>query len=476
MGKRVDFQTSISDVKQVHPLFSTCKVRTLYTGQNRNMSNITREAVERALPTIYNIPIVGEFSMEAKDYKGHGGKIDLDTYKYVHTTKPYGVVPESATFSWEKVKGADGTTREYLVIEGCYLWTGRYEEAFSVVERGKGQSMEIEVVDGEWVEKDNSYRIDDFIFSALCILGDDTEPAFEDANITAYSFKDTDSFRNEFAQMKEEFTQMMNELKNSLNTNKEVINLTLEQLLEKYSISVDELTEAGVAIEGLEGESLETVVSDFAKKKKDDKEKDMKPEDNKDGEKKPADDKEKQPKDNKDSKPQDEKKPVDDKEKVPADEKKPVDKTAEEKAKEEELKKKKAKQKGKFENEEDQADYDELLASYNSIVAENKQLKAFKKAVEDAEHETKISDAIAELGLTEEDEGVAEILASANEFTLEQVQEKCYSILGRKAFANKQNFSHKKENTSIRLPLGNDKNEEKPKQYGGLFEKYGNKQ
>ncbi|UGO48043.1 hypothetical protein PQE73_gp211 [Bacillus phage vB_BanS_MrDarsey] len=472
MGKRVDFQTSISDVKQVHPLFSTCKVRTLYTGQNRNMSNITREAVERALPTIYNIPIVGEFSMEAKDYKGHGGKIDLDTYKYVHTTKPYGVVPESATFSWEKVKGADGTTREYLVIEGCYLWTGRYEEAFSVVERGKGQSMEIEVVDGEWVEKDNSYRIDDFIFSALCILGDDTEPAFEDANITAYSFKDTDSFRDEFAQMKEEFAQMMNELKNSLNTNKEVINLTLQELLEKYSISVDELTEAGVAIEGLEGESLETVISDFAKKKKKDEE-DKKPEDNKDGDKKPADDKEKQQEDKKDSKPEDEKKPVDDKEKVPADEKKPADKEKPVVDEEEEKKKKKAKkEKGKFSNEEDQADYDELLASYNSIVAENKQLKAFKKAVEDAEHETKVSDAIAELGLTDEDEGVAEIKENAREFTLEQVQEKCYSILGRKAFANKQNFSHKKENTSIRLPLGNDKNEDTPKPYGGLFEKH----
>ncbi|UUV46692.1 prohead protease [Bacillus phage vB_BanS-Thrax4] len=476
MGKRLDFQASISDVKKVHPLFSTCKVRTLYTGQNRNMSNITRDAVEKALPTIYNIPIVGEFSMEAKDYKGHGGKIDLDTYKYVHTTKPYGVVPESATFSWETVEGADGTTREYLVINGCYLWTGRYEEAFSVVEKGKGQSMEIEVVDGEWVEKDNSYRIDDFIFSALCILGDETEPAFEDANITAYSFEDKDSFKNEFAQMKEEFAQMMNELKNSLNTNKEVINLTLEQLLEKYSVSVEDLTEAGVAIEGLEGESLETVISDFAKKKKkDDEEKDKKPEDNKDGgEQKPADDKEQKPEDKKDSKPEDEKKP-EDKEKVPADEKKPADEKPVDE--EEEKKKKKAKkEKGKFSNEEDQADYDELLASYNSIVAENKQLKAFKKAVEDAEHETKIADAIAELGLTDEDEGVSEILASAHEFTLEQVQEKCYSILGRKAFANKQNFSHKKENTSIKLPLGNDKNEEKPKLYGGLFEKYGNKQ
>ncbi|MDS7057038.1 hypothetical protein NXG04_07045 [Klebsiella pneumoniae] len=462
MGKRLDFQASISDVKQVHPLFSTCKVRTLYTGQNRNMSNITREAVEKALPTIYNIPIIGEFSMEAKDFKGHGGKIDLDTYKYVHTTKPYGVVPESATFSWEEVQGADGTTREYLVINGCYLWTGRYEEAFSVVERGKGQSMEIEVVEGEWVEEDNSYRIDEFIFSGLCILGDDTEPAFEDANITAYSFEDKDSFKNEFAQMKEEFAQMMSELKDSLNKNKEVIDLTLEQLLEKYSVSVDELTEAGITIEGLEGDSLETVLSDFAKKKKEDEEKEKKPEDNKDGEQKPADDKDKQP----------ESKPEDEKEK-PASKGEGESKPEGEKPEDEDKdKKKKKKEKGKFSNEEDQADYDELLASYNAILAENSQLKAFKKAVEDAEHENKVADTIAELGLTDEDEGVTEIKESAHEFTLDEVKEKCYSILGRKAFAKKQNFSAKPENKNIKLPLGNEKNEDAPKPYGGLFEKY----
>lgn len=478
MGKRLDFQVSISDVKQIHPLFSTCRVRTLYTGDNRNMSHITPEAVEKALPTAYNIPIVGEFSMEAKDFKGHGGKIDLDTYKYVHTTKPYGVVPESAKFSWEEVKDKDGVNRTYLVIEDCILWTGRYEEAFSIVETGKGQSMEIEVVDGAWDEKTEMYRIDDFIFSGLCILGDGTEPAFEGANISAYSFEDKDAFRKEFAQMKEEFAQMMNDLKNSLNTNKEVINLTLEQLLEKYSISVDELTEAGVAIEGLEGESLETVISDFAKKKKDDKEKDKKPEDNKDGgEDKPADDKEQKPEDKKDSKPEDEKKPVDDKEKVPADEKKPADKEKPVVDEEEEKKKKKAKkEKGKFSNEEDQADYDELLASYNTILAENSQLKAFKKAVEDAEHESKVVATIEELGLTNEDEGVTEIVENAHDFTLEQVKEKCYSILGRKAFANKQNFSAKPENKNIKLPLGNKETDEKPKQYGGLFEKYGNKQ
>ncbi|AKQ08536.1 hypothetical protein PQE66_gp221 [Bacillus phage PBC2] len=338
-----------SEVKQVNPLFSTCKVRVLYTGKNRNMSIIPREAVDKAMPTIYNIPIVGEFLVENQDYKGHGGKLDLDTYKFLHTTKPYGVVPESATYEWETVKGADGTVREYLTINGCYLWTGRYEETFSVVNKGKGQSMEIEVTNGEWVEEEEAYRIDDFIFSALCILGDDVEPAFEDANIVGYSLN-KDSF-------KQEFSEMLNELKVSLNENKEVIDLTLQELLEKYSITVDELESAGVAVEGIEGEALETIISDFAKKKKDDKEEE-KPEDKKAEDKKadekPEDAKSKDDKEDKPSEKKDEEKPSDKKEEAPADKKEdeaPSDKKDEE---EDEDKKKK---KGKFSQE----DYDNLL-------------------------------------------------------------------------------------------------------------------
>lgn len=223
----------------------------MYTGKNRNMSTITKGAVEKALPTLANIPIVGEFSVDKNDFKGHGGKIDVNNdYRYIHTTKPYGVVPESATTQWVQVQGADGQTREYLEIDGCYLWTGRYEEAESIVQNGKSQSMEIEVTDGSWDSYEESYMINDFIFSALCILGDDTEPAFEDAKITAYSL-DKDVF-------KQEFTEMMDELKFSLSQNKEVKHMDkLKQLLKQYSVSMKEVTASGIVFANLSEEQLE---------------------------------------------------------------------------------------------------------------------------------------------------------------------------------------------------------------------------
>lgn len=368
--------------------------------------------------------------------------MDLDSYKYVHTTKPYGVVPESATYSWEEVETSNGK-REYLTIDGCYLWTGRYEEAFSVADQGKGQSMEIEVTEGRWDEKEEAYQIDNFIFSALCILGDDVEPAFEDANIVAYSL-DKDSFR-------QDFSIMLKELKHSLESEevKEELKMTLEELLAKYSTNVEELTAEGIQVEGVSIEDLEVTLEEFAKSKKKKDE-----EDEKDQESKTED------------------KPTDAKTEDKTEEEKPTDKSDEED--EDEKKKKKGK---KFSEEQ----YEGLLEKFESLESEltalkeeNKQLLEFKadveaKALAEAEqakkdaHESEAKALFEKHSLEEADvEGI-----DVHAFSLEEIEEKCFAILGRK-LVTKKNFS--KEEAGIRLPLNSEtKTEEAPRKYGSLF-------
>jgi hypothetical protein len=193
----------------------------MYAGINRNNSNISKDVVDKAIPTIYNIPIVGEFIENKDDFGGHGGKIEISDQgvKFIKTTVPYGIVPESANVYWEDVEENDGKIRTYLNIEGALLWTGRYEEASKVIEEGRPQSMEIEVNDGEFT-KDKVYEIKDMVFSALCILGEDVEPCFESANVTAYSLNKDD--------FKKEFMQMMAELKFSLQKENEEIKVVPE--------------------------------------------------------------------------------------------------------------------------------------------------------------------------------------------------------------------------------------------------------
>ncbi|UNY48865.1 hypothetical protein P9294_gp150 [Bacillus phage FADO] len=466
MGKRLDFSASISDVKQVNPLFSTCKVRVLYTGKNRNMSIITKDAVEKALPTLKNIPIVGEYSENNHDFKGHGGALDLDSYKFIHTTKPYGVVPESATYSWEKVEGRDGATREYLTIDGCYLWTGRYEEAYSIIENGKGQSMEIEIINGQWDESQEAYQINDFTFSALCILGDEVEPAFEDANITAYSL--SDSFNKEFS-------TMLSELQFSLEkeTVKEELKMNLEELLAKYSVSLEELEAEGIEYKEVPVEELEASLKDFAKKKKkkdeEDEEKDK--------------EKEKEDQGGGGTKPNLEDKKVDqDPEKKKTDDNLPADEDEEDE--DEEDKKKKKKKKKKFSNE----DYEELLEKFSnlesklaSLQKENSKLVAFKEAVEEKareeaelakkkEHEEAVQNLFSKFQLSAEDvEGL-----DIHKFSVEEIEEKCYAILGRK-LASKKNFSREDKSGSIHLPLNKEEAPRETSPYGDLFERLRNK-
>lgn len=211
----IQFDSSISNIKKVNPLFSSCSVRVMYTGVNRNNSSISQEVVEKSLDTIYNIPIVGEFIESKDDFGGHGGKIEItdSEVKFIKTTVPYGIIPESANVYWEDVKELDGSIHKYLNVEGALLWTGRYQEALKAIEEGRPQSMEIEVNSGKF-NKNKVYEIEDMIFSALCILGEDVEPCFESANISSYSLN-KDNFKNEFR-------QMMAELNYSLKTSKKV--------------------------------------------------------------------------------------------------------------------------------------------------------------------------------------------------------------------------------------------------------------
>lgn len=476
MGKKLlDFQASISDVVQVNPLFSTCRVRVLYTGKNRNMSIITKEAVERAMPTLKNIPIVGEFSEAVEDYKGHGGTLDLDSYKYIHTTKPYGVVPESATYSWETVRGMDGSLREYLTIEGCYLWTGRYEEAYSIVENGKGQSMEIEITDGQWNQEQEAYQIDNYVYSALCILGDDVEPAFENANITSYSLKD-DSF-------KKEFSTMLSELDTSLTNEKEVNEEMIKKLLEKYSTTMEALTEKGLNFAEIDEADLEAKIAEalgvefeVVVKEQDAVEvmKEIKEEQEKQdailagvGTETKVEAEVEQPK----------------KEEAKAEQEVVVTKeeTKEQVANagdteeikiEEEVKVEEA-DKVEAEKTEEFKLMEARIVDLEAQLVELDTLKEFKLNIEKADHEEKAQKLFKDFQFTEEDVKGLDI----HNFSLNEIEEKCYMIFGRKSKNNKNFSKNVQEKESIHVPLVSENKQERTSDgYGGLLDAVKEKQ
>lgn len=219
------FNISIDQVEEINPLFSKCFIKVLYTGLNRNKVLIEKEVAEEMAKTLYNIPIVGEYVEKIEDFKDHGGKIEIedDEIEFIHTTKPYGVIPFNTDIKWMQITEKDGTVNDYLTCWG-YLWTGRYPEVKRVIEEGNPQSMELdeETLEGQWIKEGPTvyFKITKAVFSALAILGEKVPPAFESASISAYMLNETE--------FNKKFSRMMKELKESIpeHDGKKVVNFS----------------------------------------------------------------------------------------------------------------------------------------------------------------------------------------------------------------------------------------------------------
>ena len=220
--KLMRYETQIqlvpSSMRQLNKQFALVDILLCYHGNNRNMTSMSKEVIESALPSLYGIPIVGEYIYlddGSQDFGSHGGKIILSDkgIKFEDTTKPYGFVTKEAVDNakWVTITEKDGFTQhEYLELKGCIIWQERYEEVTSLLDENYGQSMEIAINSYEY-DKDGYCVIKDLTFSAACILGSnpdgtDVEPCFESACIGRHY--ELDSFKKEFSLMLDEYKKL----------------------------------------------------------------------------------------------------------------------------------------------------------------------------------------------------------------------------------------------------------------------------
>lgn len=218
----------------INPLMSKCEIKVLYLGENRNHSYITKEVATDMAKSLRGAPIVGYYKEEKEDFADHGQQIIMDDegIKFKCMTRPYGFVAPDAQVWFQEFEDTDDfgnkINREYLMTTG-YLWTGQYEEVKSVMEAGKPQSMELDedTLEGHWSTNVKTgmdfFIINDAIFSKLCILGDDVEPCFEGASVTAPQV--SSSFSKVDDGFKQTLFTMMQDLKFALEGGK---NMELE--------------------------------------------------------------------------------------------------------------------------------------------------------------------------------------------------------------------------------------------------------
>lgn len=277
----------------INPLMSRCEIKVLYLGENRNHSYITKEVASDMAKTLRGAPIVGYYKEEKEDFADHGERVIFDDegVKFECLTKPYGFVDPQSEVWFQKFEDTDDfgntTTREYLMATG-FLWTEQFEECKSVLENGKNQSMELDEksLDGNWSTNSKTgmdfFIINDAIFSKLCILGDDVEPCFEGARVTAPDV--STSFSKVDDTFKKTLYTMMQELKFALEggqsnmdlDNKEEVIDTVENVdvTETQETSVEENDKVEQTISTENQESIEAQSNDSTFAKKEDEESD----------------------------------------------------------------------------------------------------------------------------------------------------------------------------------------------------------
>lgn len=191
---------SIYDITEINSTFATGKLKIMYLGDNRNGTHFSKKAVENALPTLKNVPIVCHWDEEDGEIGGHDIALVSNSdgeLKIKNLTEPCGVVPEKARFYFQTESDESGEEHEYLIADGVILWKRQdvYRHIVTDLEGKVKHSMEVHVRQGEMV--DNLFDITDFEFTALCLL-EKYEPCFEGSQLELYTME---SFKRKMEQM-----------------------------------------------------------------------------------------------------------------------------------------------------------------------------------------------------------------------------------------------------------------------------------
>lgn len=107
-----------------------------------------------------------------------------------------------------------------MMTEG-YIWTGKYPESKRIIEQGNNQSLEFyeddEYLKAHWTKNENGdpqfFIINEAIIQGLCVLGEEQEPCFEGATITAptLQFSLDDDFKNQMFSFMAEIKEKIKE-------------------------------------------------------------------------------------------------------------------------------------------------------------------------------------------------------------------------------------------------------------------------
>lgn len=402
----MEHELVFSNVKPstVNHSFDEAEVRIACLGDNANGSSFSEESFMKALPSLKNIPIVALYKEDEDNFGGHETSYEIKDgdFKVVYNTHPFGVIHESAK-QWYEMVEENGVAKKYLVSE-CLLW--KRQKSYDLVkEKGKfSVSMEIEVLRGNFEKGSSIYHIDDFIFTAVAVLGEGVAPCFKSAEIKLFSNNE------EYTEMLQAYKQFGLETFKGGDNVKEDVNIVEETIVEEVEESAIEDVAKDTVVEETKEEEV-TVDNTVSEESNEDVQEESQ-EDVQDAE---------EPQVNYESM------------------------------------------------------YNELQVEYGKVVAELEEtkkeftrLKEFEKKILEEERKENEDKIFAKFSMLEDNDEFKDVKTKASQFSLDELEDMCYKIVGRLAFAEKAKAKTPK-NTSAKLNFSAEKQEVKPTYYGGIL-------
>ena len=189
---------------------------------NRNMSWFTPEAMEKALPTFYNKPILGCF--DNGDFESHNGSWEKDGETGMSYWDTLGVKGErilGLIRSEDEVKIVEENGLKWITLT-CALWT---QYSFKQVKKllkdairsqkdggpTKNISVEIDVLDYDELPN-GVMKINDFKLVGITILGSRNgkkiEPGIEDAELSVLDIVGTDNYEKQRSELRMAYAKL----------------------------------------------------------------------------------------------------------------------------------------------------------------------------------------------------------------------------------------------------------------------------
>lgn len=267
------------------------KLYACHTNENRNGSSISKSAMEAALPSFSNRPILGyihQLEDGTWDFYSHNMEVvedenEKDGARINYLETPVGIIPESCNAHLEY----DEENNVYRTCVNGFIFE-EYSKAGDIL-RAKGisnVSVEIAINDMSYNSDDGYLSINDFYFMGVTILGRDedgniVEPGMAGSNITLGSFSAENNsmlyndIQNTLFEILEKLNTTISNFNIQKNDNQEGVNEEMDklnELLEAYELTLDELS---FDVDGLSDEELEAAFTEafgdaeeFKKKKR----------------------------------------------------------------------------------------------------------------------------------------------------------------------------------------------------------------